>query len=983
MGNYESRRQGVTIMRRVYPHLMRPQDYPEYSRRWAKATTRETLENTTQFAALRSFTLEDNKLVDIDEKLDLYTKQIEMGKVIWPFVSTLYADNFHELVAAIKERELYLFDFWGYVPGTNTAGQSWGQYRPPYRTLKLLHDELGDRFLGMDNGEQDGRYIGAYAHMMYPDSQDGKSQYLNFYDFFAQLTDDMGHYITVLCSLNYGHYFAKMGDHIMVGAETAQALPNNNLWYAYLRGAGKQYGLLWFGNASVWNRFGWKSYTESGQFGTYNEHGPESGTSLGLLRRLMYTQYMYNCAILGYESGWFYSEGLEGDNEKKELAKPTPIGEVQRGCVQFVKDHPFPGVLHTPTAVLLGFYNGWTFPRHLYTDSVYKTWGNKPYDAGDHQIHALYTMIYPGYENAGFYHDERGFLTGTPFGDSIDVLFNDVRPEILDQYSLIIIAGNQKLDIEVLDKLKRFAEGGGHAVLTATHLAGIEDLAWFGIAEVGETIRVENASTELGGKQYDEIPFDLVSFRLTADAEVKATVLEEPLIAGVERGKGHIDIIASPYGLHADPVIVQNAVKNEADSDIPLYFDFLKCIKAFLGSCLSEQSIVRTGNNDLQHTTNVVDEESLVVSIANNGTEWQPFSLSLKEGEIAGVEEWLLPKCPADTPGYFPNVVKEKATSNATQKADEKSAIAPGDIRIFSLRAKNLDVKIQSPVKLRDRADDRYLSLWSVENLRDRILTTERLGQHFDGIKIEAKYLLEADSKFLAAEGEFFRRTKLHGIVDFVGLLNYYPKLTLIENLEYRQRDSIQAIAEIFNKMRLLGMDKALFALHRNSENSYTLDQAKQSFLNSYTELADIALDQNITLYIMSRPLVARTILWNLELPGVTTNTTLEFINTIDRENVKFCLDTSHALMVGEKLLPLLEEIKDKISLLSVSAPLRDPYGQWYNIHGPLSGSEWETEMTPLVQLARGRYADIPICLNAVYQDWEAVYRDIRLISAQ
>ena len=669
-------------MKRVYPHLLKPQDYPEYSRRWAKATTWETFNNTVQFAALRRFTEEDNKLIDIDEKLDLYTREIEMGKVVWPFVSTLYADNFEDLVKTVKERGLYLFDFWGYVPGTNTAGQSWGQYQPPYRILKYMHDELGDRFLGMDNGEQDGRYIGAYAHMMYPGLQDGRSQYLNFYDFFAQLTDDMGHYITVLCSLNYGHYFAKMGDHIMVGAETAQALPSNNLWYAYLRGAGKQYGLLWFGNASVWNRFGWKNYTESGEFGTYNEHGPEAGTSLSLLRRLMYTQYMYNCAILGYESGWFYSEGLEGDKEKKEFAKPTPIGEVQHGCVQFVEDHPSPGILHTPTAVLLDFYNGWTFPRHLYTDSVYKTWGNRPYSEGDHQIHALYSLMYPGYENAGFYHDERGFLTATPFGDSIDIIFNDARGEVLRQYGLVIIAGNQRLDPEVLDKLHAFVEDGGHLVLTAAHLCCIEDIAWMGIEKISATKRMEGASVIFGDDKYDESPFELTELKPTADAEILATAGEDPLIIHVQRGSGCVDIVASPFGLMADPLSVQEHVPNKPDEDIPLYFDFTGAVKGFISRCLDEQRLIDVGNRNLQYTANYVDGNRLIVSLSNNGINWEPYSFSALVGEIRSVDEWKLPECPADTLGYYPKVVKEKALKTVSETPEQTESVAPGDIRV-------------------------------------------------------------------------------------------------------------------------------------------------------------------------------------------------------------------------------------------------------------------------------------------------------------
>jgi hypothetical protein len=211
-----------------------------------------------------------------------------------------------------------------------------------------MREKLGDRFLGMDNGGQDGCYIGAYAHLMFPDVQDRRRQYLNFHAFFDRLADDMGHRDTALCSLNFGHYFAAMGDHILLGAETAQALPNTNLWYAYLRGAGKQYGLLWFGNASVWNRFGWKTYSSRGGAGTGEEHGPECRTSFSLLRRLLYTHYTCNCAILGFELGWFYAENLDEGKERGEIAKATPIGDVQHGCVRFAKEHPGAGVIHAP-----------------------------------------------------------------------------------------------------------------------------------------------------------------------------------------------------------------------------------------------------------------------------------------------------------------------------------------------------------------------------------------------------------------------------------------------------------------------------------------------------------------------------------------------------------------------------------------------------------------------------------------------------------
>ena len=40
------------------------------------------------------------------------------------------------------------------------------------------------------------------------------------------------------------------------------------------------------------------------------------------------------------------------------------------------------GTMLAPIAVMTDFFAGWTFPRHLYTDHVYRVWGNLPYAAG-------------------------------------------------------------------------------------------------------------------------------------------------------------------------------------------------------------------------------------------------------------------------------------------------------------------------------------------------------------------------------------------------------------------------------------------------------------------------------------------------------------------------------------------------------------------------------------------------------------------------
>ena len=91
------------------------------------------------------------------------------------------------------------------------------------------------------------------------------------------------------------------------------------------------------------------------------------------------------------------------------------------------------GVHLATVAVLLDFFQGFTPPRHLYTEALYRTWGGLPWDQGDFFTHAVLDHLYPGYEKASYYHNESGFLTGTPHMDAADVLLSDAPQWLLNQ----------------------------------------------------------------------------------------------------------------------------------------------------------------------------------------------------------------------------------------------------------------------------------------------------------------------------------------------------------------------------------------------------------------------------------------------------------------------------------------------------------------------------------------------------------------------
>jgi hypothetical protein len=229
-----------SLPRRVYSHLMEPREHPDYERRAVKPPSWATFKNQTQFTCLRGFKVENDHITGYSEELEKFTRTFELGNVIWPSYPILFATNLVDLANEVKRRELFLFDVWGYVPGSGPGGY-WQQFKPPREAFNVLESTLGERWLGTDIGEQDGRYIGGYANQLTPASATPFEQYLNFHRHFERMGDELGNKHATLVSLNFGHYLIKEGTYTLIGAETAQALPNNQVYYAFSGSAMHQF----------------------------------------------------------------------------------------------------------------------------------------------------------------------------------------------------------------------------------------------------------------------------------------------------------------------------------------------------------------------------------------------------------------------------------------------------------------------------------------------------------------------------------------------------------------------------------------------------------------------------------------------------------------------------------------------------------------------------------------------------------------------
>lgn len=923
----------ATPRHRVYAHLLEPREHPDYDRRAVKPPTWDTFKNRTQFTCLRGFGVQDDRLVGFAEELEKYTRTYELGEVIWPAYSTLFATNLADLADEIKRRDLYLFDIWGYVPGSGPGGY-WTQFTPPASAFATLEAKLGERWLGTDIGEQDGRYIGGYANQMSPASASRFEQYLNFQRHFEKMSDDLGHKHATLVSLNFGHYFLKEGTYTLIGAETAQALPNNQVYYAFIRGAGKQYGVPWFGNASIYNRWGYKTYGAAGGSGG-DTHSPTNGTSLSLLKRLLYSHILYNCVAVGFENGW-----LDGD-------KLSPIGHIQQSAQRWVKTNGPPGAMHTPVALLLDFYSGWTFPRHLYSGDVYRVWGNRPYEAGDYLTDAVLDLLYPGYQNSSYFHDESGFVAPTPFGDIADCLLSDAPQWLLARYPVVIAAGELSGGRETLEKLLKYAAAGGHLVITAGSLAKLNP------ANPPEgPVEFKNTREMFRGDH--RIAESALQLYMLAPSPGETTLVrygDQPAVVRRRCGKGTITSFASPFGVAASPEA--GALKSEVDKPLPKPFRLLNHVRLILEDILRGQQLFETGTN-LSLITCRRGPGEYTLGIANNGWHELPLKIVSRCGAIQSICELPLDQPEEGAIGQTPAGVDASKLGKSGE-----GKIAGGDVRLFTVKVKETGVEEMPHIAPPPRPCGRLLTLRGVTSIKEAILARPTFFEHFDGVCVDWRYLHERERATLESETGWLKRQGVRMAVDLSSGVNLYPTLRLIDNLRADYEASTNAIQDVLAKMEILGARELIISLHRHPETNFTPEQTREAFLAALKNLSGQAATRGVTLQLRV----------GFGKPPWSLNEALDLLEKVGATNLK--LAPSTALLGGKApTAELADRMRDHLGLWLVAAARHDAAGKLWDAHAPIHSSTNLQSLTRWLELTPAA----PAVLDARLEDGDAEY---------
>lgn len=908
----------------VYPQLADPREHPDDDRRPVRPPDWSTFKQRTQFTTLRGFNVQDDRIVGYAEELEKFTRTHALGDVIWPSYPILFAKNLGDLADEIARRGLYLFDVWGYVPGSGPGGY-WQQFRPPREAFTVLETKLGERWLGTDIGEQDGRYIGGYANQMTPASVDRFGQYLNFQRHFERMGDDLGHRHATLVSLNFGHYLLREGTYTLIGAETAQGLPNSQVYYAFIRGAGKQYGVLWFGNASIYNRWGYKTYDGKGTNDGY-AFGPTKGSSLSLLKRLLYSHILYNCAAVGFENMWFQGDRL------------SPIGRIQQSAQRWVQEHGTPGVMHTPVGLLLDFNAGWSFPRHLYTDKTYRVWGNLPYDAGDYLTDGVLDLLYPGYANASYFHDESGFLTPTPYGDIADGLLSDAPAWLLRRYAVIVVAGTLRGGLELRDRLEDYVAEGGQLVITAGNLAVLPG--------------------GLAGCQARAVPTRPGTFVvIPPDGREPSAIRAIPGGIEMKHGRGALTVMNSAFGV-GSASLKPEELRSHTDQPLPTPHPLESDLREVLAAKFRATTLF-TADPRLGLITCRRGPNEYTVGVFNSGWDPLPLRVESRCGPITAWRELPLDASERTAEGLAPEGV-ELARLGMTGP----QTIAGGDVRIFRVTVRETNVVELASERPPARPRGRLLPLRQAGSVKEAILARPTFFQHFDGVVVDSRWLSEREAGALRTEAPWLARQRVRIWIDLSSRIDLYPDLRLVNNLATDYEATLATITGLLDKMEIVGARDLILTLHRHPENNFTGEQTQGSFDATLRQLAGVAAAKRITLHLR---LAFGKPPWNL-------GEGLALLDRLGVDNLKLAPATA---LLGTAAVDTAK-LQSRVGVWLVAGAERDAAGQLWNAHAPLARA---TDLAGLSRWLR-EAGDAPLALDGVFADQDAEYADAQSLEA-
>jgi hypothetical protein len=603
---------------------------------------------------------------------------------------------------------------------------------------------------------------------------------------------------------------------------------------------------------------------------------------------------------------------------------------------------------------MMDFYMGWIFPD--YDNILYRVWGNLPYGSGDYLTNNIFDMLYPGYQNSSFFHDETGFATSTPYGDASDVILSDAPEWLLERYPLMVVAGELSGGAEVRDKLLTYVEHGGKLFITAGSLRNLPG----GLAgiECKGPARLFNGEQKISfgsGSITESQPFELLPLSVPAGAQILASVKGTPAVISMRVGNGMISVFASPFGIGAETT-VKEPIISPVEKPLVNPYPILHHVRDVLDQAFQSQKLFEAGDG-LSLIVCRRRTGDYTLGISNNSLMELPLKIVSKVGSIQTIDEIPLDQSEKKAIGYLP-----EGFENANIGTSGKNTIAGGDIRIFRVRVKEEGVEEIAHITPPANPQNRFLPLRGTVKIQDEILTRPTFFQHYDGVTVDWKYLANCEKSTLRQEAGWLGLQKVKIMVDLTSGINLFPDLRIVNNLEPEYKQSVARILNVIEKMEILGAHDLLIPLQRFVENNISREATWKSYDTTMTKICREAESHNIMVYLRMAP----------NRPPRDLAEAMQFINRLGLPNLK--LAPSTALLLDEKTDPkeITKEMKEHIGLWIVNTPAYDLEGLTWNAYGPIAASNREEELVKFISVK----PKVPIMVDVPYENQDQEYFD-------
>ena len=446
--------------------------------------------------------------------------------------------------------------------------------------------------------------------------------------YLSQPSGQRGYYIACVADYPFStHYAYQMGVDLCLLERNNDELGDIATGIAFLRGAARQYDQPWGIDLSEWRDANDGPTTFNGAMRLVG------GWSPSYHKRHLFIAYMSGAHVVHNEPVWYYTAG-----------RLNPFGQVCKEFGDFaLRRHRDVGRPAVAIAFMLEFHHGFD-PKHGKWNQADGVWYQAiPYSDGDHMLDNLLRLAYPDHWKSGRYDGApwadvagcRKFLKdgGDPrpyepmgrsrWGDNFDVILNNAPLRTLQQYEVILLAGDVKLTPDLKATLDDYVRGGGTVIVNASQV-GASDAEFLGV-DLAETQKEETSSKWVAdATSYTEPAYRYTVVTPTKAVRLAENVLGDPLVTRRTAGSGAVILTT--------PLYLQDKSKKQ----------ILKIGEKLIDTLSNRYAPARiSGPFPVEYIVNKGTDQVVVTVVNNSGTPWRGDVLVNKLRSSYTASEWL------------------------------------------------------------------------------------------------------------------------------------------------------------------------------------------------------------------------------------------------------------------------------------------------------------------------------------------------------